>query len=45
MGNSCVVPDDFKTEIPYCYSDWSYAYDDSTPFGLSVSQNLTNDTA
>jgi hypothetical protein len=45
MGNSCVVPDDFKTEITYCYADWSSSFDEKTPFGPYKSANITNDTA
>ena len=45
MGNSCVVPDDFKTEITYCYADWSPNFDEKTPFGPYKSANITNDTA
>lgn len=45
MGNSCVIPDDFKMEIKNCWSDWAPNYDDKTPFGISISQNITNETA
>jgi hypothetical protein len=44
MGNSCVIPDDFKQEIKFCFADWSANFDDTTPYGL-YNQNVTNDTA
>jgi hypothetical protein len=45
MGNSCVIPNDFKQEIKNCWADWAPNYDDKTPFGLYLSANITNDTA
>ncbi len=45
MGNSCVIPDDFKTEIKFCFADWTSTFDDSTPYGLYTSANITNNTA
>ena len=44
MGNSCVIPDDFKQEIKYCFADWSANFDDTTPYGL-YQANVTNNTA
>lgn len=44
-SDSCVIPEDFRQEIRYCYADWSKGAEETDPYGPYVSQNATNDTA
>lgn len=44
-GDSCVVPEDFRQEIKFCYADWAKSTESDTPFGLyENAPNATNDT-
>lgn len=43
--DSCVVPEDFRQEIRFCYADWASSTEDTEAYGPYVSQNATNDTA
>lgn len=43
--DSCIVPEDFRQEIRFCYADWSSNSEDQEPYGPYVTQNATNDTA
>jgi hypothetical protein len=48
-NNSCVVHDDFKEEIKFCYATYSEFIEDKDPFGKYYTNleanNFTNDTA
>lgn len=44
-SDSCIVPEDFRQEIRYCYADWSKASEETEPYGPYVTKNATNDTA
>lgn len=41
-NDSCVIPDDFKQEIRFCYSDWAPSVEEKEPFGPFVGQNMTS---
>ena len=45
LGNSCSIPKDFKTEIKFCYADWSNTAEDSQPFGPYADFNTTVENA
>jgi hypothetical protein len=43
-NNSCLVADDFKEEILFCYNSYAPAYEDQQPFGPCDNNNCS-DTA
>ena len=43
-NNSCVVPDDFKEEIRFCYNAYAPTYEDKDTFGLCENLNAENCT-
>ncbi|RNA43788.1 polycystic kidney disease 2-like 1 [Brachionus plicatilis] len=44
-NDSCVIPDDFKQEIRFCYSDWAPSVEEKEPFGPFVGQNMTSNVS
>ncbi len=49
-GDSCVVPEDFRQEIKFCYADWATSTEDTKTFGKyknikSENETNVNDTA
>ncbi len=38
-NNSCLVADDFKEEILFCYNSYAPAFEDKAPFGPCSSDN------
>ncbi len=46
-GDSCVVPQDFRQEIKFCYADWAPSSEDTKSYGPYITANATNpnDTA
>lgn len=43
-NNSCLVADDFKQEIKFCYNSYAPAYEDTDTFGPCENLNASNCT-
>ncbi len=42
-NNSCLVADDFKEEILFCYNSYAPIYEDKTPFGPCDNDTCDNE--